>query len=456
MRKQKFFINDFSGGILADTTKQSLNSFKQVKGLDIWGEPWKLLLNKKFKETAYSSWSDSITSFGYYVSEWKFFAGDRDWKFYFSTGLDDWTLSTHTDVWYIDCKMFLEYQGYFFYCKNNDIWYFNGVAWTDDYLSSVLWGSFENGNGNHIMVSFNEKLYISDDNVVAEIDGSSGSIGAWIFTKQKCLLEFWEEITAMVVLNGYIAIGTNYGWFYLWDWESEGARQEIKTWLWSITAMIEHQNTLFVVFANNGDTPQYIYQYNGSDFIPIVQFPKNSFGWFDRFFWSLNWLFEFKDWLIFKSVTSNDSWSIGCLYVLNKWPKTSYALTRYWEYWNEGNIEWFFCKGGDILINYEDDSSDQVVAYTGTGTSLKSLDEELETLNYEVINTKGFNSLIQSIMIDADVDWNCDVQYSFDNWDYTTAVSLDYNQPYRIDTRCHFFSIKLTNIDEGVTWIRIY
>jgi len=360
MSKQLLSIDWFKEAIVNDETTQWNKGFVDMLWLDPWAEDWVLQINKRLiadttvwlSENPYSN-----TTF-----DWKTLYWMDSKEIWYENTTDTWTLlHTNSNAW--DNVDLITYQDYLIYAANTKLWRSTNTTIAWGFTDNPTWWSgtvFTNGVWNHYFKVFNNRLYITDWNFLSELDGASDPATPtnWIFTAEKFTLPKWEVIQTLEVIWWQLALWTQQGNFYLWDWASANASQIIKTQLWGITAMIQVENTLFV-FAWVSWT---VYRYNGADLVPAIQIPRFNIGstayvyktgvrryknWF--IFWiSKNWIYVYnrvKEWESFSlnkygnlswwRVIDEFDWTIYSLYVIDQSSSDDRFLVWYlhWTRW---------------------------------------------------------------------------------------------------------------------------
>lgn len=338
MPKQLFEISDFKNWIVNDETTQSNKWFVDMLWLDPWSEEWILQINNRLEaETTTSMTSSPLSNV---VFDWKIISWNSDKELWYESTANTWTLMhTNTNNW--DNNDIIVYQDYLIYASNDRLWRSTWTtiwAWFTD--SPTRWSgtTFSNGTSadDHFFKIFNNRLYVSDWNFIAELDWASDPATPWnwIFTAEKFILPKWESINSLEVTWWLLAIWTESGTFYLWDWSSANASQIIKTTLWSISAMIQLENTLFV-FAWIWWT---VYRYNWADLIPVIQIP--NFNMNADTFVRKPAVRRYKNGIIF---WIPDNW----IYVFNRIKEwDSFSLVKYW------NLNWWKTIDNDDGIIY--------------------------------------------------------------------------------------------------------
>ena len=331
-----FSIDDFSWWIINDETEQAKNGFVDMSWVDIWTEPWVAQLNYRLQQDTTTWLTQQPLSF--VLFDWTHIMWTTT-KQLWSNSWTTWTL-LHTNTNNGDNNDLIVYQNYLIYTS---IYYIGRstnttIAW--GFTDTPVWWSgttFLYWTDQHYMKVFNNRLYISDWNYLAELDWASAptSPWSWVFTNNKFVLPKWEFITSLEILSSYLVIWTESWNLYFWDWASANASDIVKTWLWNISAMLQLENTLFAFVWQDW----VIYRYNWADLTPYKQIPnyipttirkqavrryKNGFifwasrngiyaysriDWQDKFaltkYWPLSWWFEI----------NVNQWDIYCLYI---------------------------------------------------------------------------------------------------------------------------------------------
>jgi len=322
MAKQLISIDDFWKWIINDETKQVTNWFVDMSWIDIWTEPGVAQINFRMEQDTTTSLSESVLSFTTFDSTILAWMG---WKEIWKESSGTWTIAnTNANVWNNDDLTV--YQNYLIYASNTTLWRSTTTSIWGGFTNTPTWWSgttFFNWTSidEHYFKEFNNRLYITDGNVLAELDWASAptSPSSWIFTNNKFVLPVNEQIRSLEVFWSQLAIWTEAWNFYLWDWASDNASQIIKSSLWGIHAMIQVENTLFI-FAWIDWT---VYRYNWADFIPVIQIPNVRVT--IRSFVRKPAVRKFKNGMIF---CLPDNW----IFVFNRVKEwDSFSLNRYWN-----------------------------------------------------------------------------------------------------------------------------
>lgn len=322
MSKQLLEISSFKECIQNDETNQSNKWFVDMLWLDPWTEDWVLQINKRLEANTTTWLTDNIKWFTTFNGK---IIWCNDWdELWYENTTDTWTLlHTNTNWWWNDD--IIVYQDYLIYASNTKLWrstLTTIAGWFTDNPSWWSWTTFTNTWKKHFFKIYNNRLYITDWQYLAELDWASapGTPTSWVFTAEKFTLPKWENIISLEVLSWYLALWTDVWNFYLWDWASSNASQIIKTSLWWISAMIQVENTLFVY----AWVSWVWYRYNGADLIPVIKIPNfnisaNSFVYKTA-------VRRYKNWFIF--------WiSRNWIYVYNRVKEwESFWLNKYWHF----------------------------------------------------------------------------------------------------------------------------
>ena len=320
MSKQLLEIRDFSNWIINDETAWATNGFVDMSWIDIWTKPWVAQLNFRLENDT-TSWLNenvlSFTTFDDTILAW------MSWAEIWKNSWTSWTLdNTNANIW--NNNDLITYQNYLIYASRTKLWRSTTTAIWGGYTDNPTWGSgttFLNGWSDdlHFFKEFNNRLYISDGNVIAELDWASSPTTpwAWIFTNNKFILPENEQIRSMEVIWSSLAIWTLIWNFYLWDGVSVNASQIIKTNLWGIHSMLQLENTLYVFAGIDGT----VYRYNGADLIPEIQIP--NFRVTATSYVRKPWVRKFKNGMIF---CIEDNW----IFVYNRVKQWDpFSLNRY-------------------------------------------------------------------------------------------------------------------------------
>lgn len=439
--KELINISDFSWGIAPDETLQSNNSFANLKGFDIWSDPWYLSAMVDFRYTAlFNIWTNTVKWMWYYSKYGRIFLSTSWGKFYNTTDpLSGFSELVYTDTWNVDWVYFCEYKWRLFYCKTNNIWYFTGVAGTT-WLLTTLWGSFVNNQAPHIMVLMNDKMYISDWNVIAELDWWVWAPSSWVFNNTKATIPEWDKITAMINYNGMMYIGTSWGKIYSWWGEVGGATSVYSLeWSSSIEGFGVIENMLVVFFFWEYTRRQYLYYYNGSSFSPLIALWKT---WIYNDYFGFNWsnIYSYNGWLLFPVVTFKlwvGSWIELCL--LKKDPWKWFALIKF----PTCTTTW---KLDSLLVTYPFviTAFDGKTAVPNPAGTLVVWEKEAVTTIFDVLDGKMFDTFIKAIRIEWPVSGDVSVSYSVNNGSFSSPVVVSTNSYHLINIRARDFQIKLT------------
>jgi len=322
MSKQLLEINFTWKGILNDATKQVTDGFVDMSWVDIWTEPWVMQINKRL-EVDTTTWMTE-RPLSQTVFDWKIISWNANEELWYNSTWTTWTLM-HTNANNWDNNDVVTYQNRLIYASRTRLWRSTWltIAWwfTDNATWWAGWPLFTNWwSEPHYFRIFNNRLYISDGNILAELDWASAPLSpsSWVMTPSKFILPEEEVIKSLEVIWSQLAIWTEAWNFYLWDWASANASQIIKASLWWINAMLELENTLYVFAWLNWT----VYRYNGADFIPTIQIPDMNilFSSFVR----QPAVRKYKNWMIF-AIPNN--W----IYVWNRVKEwESFSLAKYW------------------------------------------------------------------------------------------------------------------------------
>jgi len=378
MSNQILSINGFENWIINDETAQVTNGFVDMSWIDIWTEDWIAQINFRLEQDTSTSMSDdvlSFTSFDWTTIAW--LSWKEKWQ---NASWTTWTtMSTTTTTW--DNHDITTYQNYLIYASRTIIgrstnttiaWWFtdNPTWWTWTF-------TFANGGATdlHFFKEFQNRLYISDWNILTELDWASAPTvpANWVVTQSKFVLPVNESIRSLEIIWNSLAIGTLAWNFYLWDWSSANASQIIKTSLWGIHAMIEIENTLFV-FAWIDWT---VYRYNGADFIPVIQIP--NFNILSNSLVRKPAVRRFKNGMIF-CIPRN--W----IYVYNRVDeKSPFRLNKYWplsDWWEIKETQWDV--NALYVINITTTNDQFVIWYRNSKVSWDFIDRTSSTKRYRI------------------------------------------------------------------------
>jgi len=387
MSKPLIKIEDFTGWIANDTTNNSTNSFEEIKWVDLWREPWTIQQNRKLEATV-STISENVLDFVEF--NWKTYSWNQDWELYESSNWwVTWTLvhtNTNTDdIWDVTV-----YWNYLYYTSNRYVWRFDWTTWNDTFKDLGTWTH----NDVHIFKIFQNRLYVSDGNVLFEMDSTE----TWaddVFTIRKN-----EEIVTIEVLWNELAMWTLSWRFYLWDWSSENASQIIQVSIWGIYALIEHENTLFAFAWVHWA----VYQYTWADFVPVIQVPDVNTV-------AISWLLNasiVKHWAVRRYKNGFIFWlNRNGIYIFNRiksWDP--YTLVKYWDIenttWDDKYRALWMYKPtiyNEWLLVWHSETWGIDYANWGTPTYYNQADTEITTWFYDVRDVNSSPTFIQWVWI---------------------------------------------------------
>ena len=430
MSKQILSIDWFKEWIINDETNQANKGFMDMLWLDPWTEDWVLQINKRLVQDTHTSLSENPLSNATF--DWKTLYWMSNKEIWYENTTDTWTL-LHTNSLSWDNDDLIVYQDYLIYASNTKLWRSTNTTIAWGFTDSPTWGSwttFTNSSWSRYFKVFNNRLYITDWEFLAELDWASDpwTPWNWVFTAEKFTLPKWEIIQALEVIWWQLALWTQQGNFYLWDWASANASQIIKTSLWGITAMIQIENTLFVYAWVTGTW----YRYNGADLVPSIQIPRFNIS--ATSFVSKTWVRKYKNWFIF--------WiSKNGIYIYNRVKEwESFSLVKYWHLsgWqvidaNEWTIYSIYIidqssSDDRFIVGYLYDSSiwidkaDSSIRYRmeEAGTGDDSASPYIETYVYELRDNNWKPNKIQGIQAlfkddSSNVENNLKVLYRLNN-----------------------------------------
>lgn len=413
MSNQILEINWFSNGIINDQTAQVGNGFFDMSGIDIFTDDWVAQINFRMEQDTTSWLTSNVLSFTTF--DGKTVAWTEDEEIRVNDTWTTWTLLfTSTRTW--DNDDITTYQDHLIFASNDKFWRSVDTTiawWFTDNPTTWAWGNtFTNGTSsdNHFFKGFNNRLYISDWNVLAELDWASAPTApnTWVFTPSKFVLPVNEKIKSLEEIGSQLAIWTLSGNFYLWDWASANASQIIKSNLWGIQAMIEIENTLFVFAWKTGT----IYKYTWSDFTPDQQIPNMNIS--NTSFVRKPWVRKYKNWLIFVL-----PWN--WIFVYNRIDnKKSFVLNRYWNLSNgvvvnaslssifsififDVNLNLFFIWYASSWDKIDRTSASNRYRLEEAWASDTTVAPFIETVIYQVRNSKWKPTRVQ--WVQAQFDW---------------------------------------------------
>ena len=324
MPKQLLQI-DWFWWIQNNETTQNGKGFVDMVWLDITSEEWICQINKRLEDVSFTTamTTDPLSNTTFW---WEVIFWNSDEEIWYESA--SWVFSklhTNTNAW--DNNDIITYQNYLIYCSIDEIWRSTTTTIWWGFTDNPTWWSGTNAFTNwtlswkHWMKVFNNRLYITDWNIVAELDWASDPANPsnWVFSDEVFRLPDWEIIDAIEDIWGQLAFWTNNWNMYIWDWVSANSDTIIKTQLWGIHSIIQLENRI-IVFAGVQWT---IYQYNGADLIPIIQIPNfNILQWSHARKPSVR---RYKNWLIF--------WiSFNGIYVYDRVDSSdNFTLTKYWN-----------------------------------------------------------------------------------------------------------------------------
>lgn len=388
MSKQLLSIDSFDRWIINDETNQVTNGFVDMSGIDIWDEPWIVQINFRLEEDTTTNLDEEVLSqtiFDDTIISWM---GNKElWK---NASWTTWELMhTNATVW--DNQDIITYQDFLIFTSRQRIGRSTNttIAWW--FIDNPTWGSwsftFDNWEADdlHFFKLFNNRLYISDWNILVELDWASDPTNPWnwIVTQKKFVLPENEQIRALEVIGWQLALWTKAWNFYLWDWVSANASQIIKTSLWGIQAIIQIENTLFV-FAWIDWT---VYRYNWADFMPVIQIP--NFNIQNNTFVRKPWVRKFKNGMIF-CIPRN--W----IYVYNRINQnTPYVYNKYWPLSWGGEIKSTQWDVNCIFVINPDTTNDEfIVWYRNSVVSWEKIDRVSSNKRYRIEEAWSSNTSV--------------------------------------------------------------
>jgi len=431
MSKALKSIWDFSTWIVNDKTNQWSAWFANMIWLDIHTEQWVAQPNvKPLVET--TTWLNENPNV-FVQFDGKMLSWMDDEEIWYESTANTWTLlHTNGNGW--NNNDLIVYNNYLLFSSNTRLWRSTNTTIAWGFTDSPTWWSgstYLNWDWQHFFKLFNNRIYITDGNVLAELDWASAPTtpASWIFTQSIFRLPEGEVMLSLEVIWGQLAIGTQAGNLYIWDGASDNSSTIIKTQFWGITAMIQIENTLFVFAWLDGT----IYRYNGTDLIPVIQVPdmvSTSSGTYVR----KNWVKRYKNGMMF-------GLSLNGLYVFNRVKEwDSFSLTKYWNLsWSVNikdsfvdvlslyNIPWTVVSWDTIFIWYDVSGAEKIDRITDSN-GLYS-DALLETIEYQLRNNKWKPSRIQwvQLMFRSLISSPVTVKYKTDyNNTFTTLGTIDH------------------------------
>jgi len=432
MSKQLLSIDDFSSWIINDTTAQGSKGFSDMSWFDIWKEDGVAQINKALEaDTTTSMTTDalSFTTFG-----WEIIAWNEDEEIWYNSTWTTWTLlHTNTNAW--DNNDIITYQDYLIYASVDELWISDDTTISWGFVDNPTWWSWTNAfvnwvsAGKHYFKIFNNRLYISDWNIIAELDWASDPTDRtnWVFTDQAFTLPENENITCMEVVWWQLAIWTAAWNYYEWDWTSSNSTTIIKSSLWGISAMIQVENTLFVFAWINWT----IYRYNWADFKPVFRIPDMRISAWSSV--NKSAVRRYRNWFIF---WIKNNW----IYVINRtdenkpFSMAKYGAISWWRVFDEFDPTiraiYIIDEGSsedDFIISYNYDWAwiDRVSNNYYTMEDAWAWDTSaapyIETIEYQLRNNNGKPNRIQGIQAmfrETIITWtdrnNIQVEYKTD------------------------------------------
>lgn len=328
MSKELLSIDNFSDWIINDDTLQTTRWFADMSWLDVYTEDWMAQPYTKPAVETFTSLNENPN--GFIKFDWRMLAWMDDEEIWSEATANTWTLlHTNANAW--DNLDITTYQNHLIFASNTRLWRSTNttIAWGFSDSPAWVWDStFLNWTANdpHFFKNFNNRLYISDWNVIAELDWASDPTtpANWVFTDDIFKLTEWEVIKTMEVIWSQLAIWTESWTLFIWDWASANASAIIPAQFWGITAMVNVENTLFVFAWVNWT----VYRYNWTDLVPVIQIPNvvSSSSWT---FVRKNGVKRYKNWMMF-------ALPLNALYVFNRVKEWQpFTLTKYW------NLSWW-------------------------------------------------------------------------------------------------------------------
>lgn len=440
MSKALLNINNFPTGIINNETLQTTEGFVDMSWIDMLSEPWIAQINKRLEQDTTTGMTE--TPLSAVTFWWKVLVWTENEEIRYENTANTWTLlHTNTNSW--DINDLIVYQDYLIYASIDEIWRSTGTTTGGWFTDTPTWWSGTNAfdvwvsGSPHFFKILNNRLYISDGNLIAELDGASDPANPWnwVFTSDAFKLPEWENILSMETIGSYLAIWTESGNYYEWDGTSANSTTIVKTTIWGIHALIQIENTIFA-FAW---LEWVVYRYNGADFVPAIQISANRFNLSStsktrkpavrRFrngfiFWiPKNWIY------VFDRVDSNSKW------ILYKYGHLSDGKIIDSEEWNIKMIYVTSATDDSFIVWYSYDWTDYI---DSTSSSIRYrmfeawVDDDtaapyIETQVYELRDNKGKINRVQGLQAFftgywSDIENNLRVYYRLDNTEAYTFL----------------------------------
>lgn len=489
MSKALLNIDKFPTGIINDETKQTVDGFVDLLGIDMISEPWIAQINKRLNNDTASGLSNNVLSA--VTFDGKILVGTEDEEIWYENTANTWTLlHTNTNSW--DLDDLIVYQDHLIYASTDEIGRSTNttIAWW--FTDTPTWGAGTNAFKNwvaskpHFFKVFNNRLYISDGNVLAELDGASDPANPWnwVFNDEAFKLPENEVIVSMEVIWNILWMGTEAWNYYEWDGASSNASTIVKSNLGGIHALIQIENTLFAFAWLDG----VIYRFNGADFKPDIKIPSNRFNVSATSHTRKPAIRRYRNGFIF-AIPNNG------IYVYDRVDSSSpFMLSKYW------NLSWgALANTASIKLIYVTSASDDlfIVWYNTTADKIDSVDSSkryrmyeawssddsaspfMETQVYELRDNNWKPNRVQWVQwfftwfSDSDIENNMRVYFRLNNSSSYTLLwdiwedGIDVNKILRwISKRAHQVQMKILLWAETtssslvrntkISWVRIF
>ncbi len=279
MAKQLLNIDKFPTGIINNETSQTVDGFVDMVWIDMISQPWVAQINNRLENDT-TTWM-TTRPLSAAVFDGKVLVWNEDEEIWYENTANTWTLlHTNTNNW--DIEDLIVYQKHLIYASIDELWRSTNTTIAGWFTDNPTWGSGTNAfdvwesDKPHFFKIFNNRLYISDGNLLAELDWASSPSDPtlWVFTSDKFMLPEGEIIISMEVIGSLLALWTESGNYYEWDWVSANASTIVKSNIWGINALIQIENTLFAL----AWIDWVVYRFNGADFKPDIKIPNNRFN----------------------------------------------------------------------------------------------------------------------------------------------------------------------------------
>jgi hypothetical protein len=433
--------------------------------IDMISEPWIAQINKRLNNDTASWLSNNTLSAATFNG--KVLVWTENEEIWYENTANTWTLlHTNTNSWDIDDL--IVYQDYLIYASTDELWRSTNTTIAWGFTDNPTWwagtNAFENGvaSSPHYFKIFNNRLYISDWNILAELDGASDLDPAnWVFTANAFKLPENEVIESMEVIGSSLWIGTRAWNYYEWDGASSNASTIVKSNLWWIYGLIQIENTLFAFAGLDG----VIYRFNGADFKPDIKIPSNRFNISASSHTRKPAVRRYRNGFVF-AIPNNWIYVYDRVDTNSKFMLCKYGNLSGWALANTANIKLIYVTSAadDLFIVWYNTTSDKIDSVDASkryrmfeaGSWDDSASPYIETQVYELRDNNWKPNRVQWIQTqfawfsDSDLENNMRVYYRLNNsssysllWDIWED-GIDWNKILRgIGKRAHKVQFKL-------------